>query len=234
MPPTPGWRTVAGSQAAIARAGGPEIQDGPVTQGGPDRALARRCRRVPGVMPSKWVIPRSDDGARGPDLGRGHPRGDGRTLDEADRWVHGRWAWSPSAPAWGDSRSTTPRGSRSRRSAGTWRRERVGACRVRRGRRAGPGRLRVGRDLLREGLSTPRRRRSDQWGIRRTWRAKFSAWMRRIASERVRASVASQAPLPGPEYPAAPPSADSVRATSSTPRAASRFGRGRRPDPARW
>ena len=63
--------------------------------------------------------------------------------------------------------------------------------------------------------------RLAQCGISRTWRAKFSAWIRRSAWGRVSARVAVQVAEPGPGRPApAPGSPDWASASNSTPSAA--------------
>ncbi len=197
-PPTPGCAHGGGVAGAIARAGGPEIQDesdelAPIgaRRGGLDG------RRRDAVQVGD---PRRDDGARRPDLGRDHPRRDAEHARRGRRARrHGRWPWSPSAPAWAgfpiddaariEVEEVTP-------APGDGQRARAGRVRrVRRARPSAPSRP----PWPPRGAEPPGRRRSDQRGIRRTWRAKFSAWISRSASGGSGRGSPSQVPLPGPE-----------------------------------
>ncbi len=106
-----------GVAGAIARAGGPEIQDesdelAPIGLG---EAVATSA----GEMPARWVIHAATMDLGGPtsaEIIRARPPAPSpRPTSSAPT----RWRWSPSAPASAASRWRRRRGSRSRRSAAT-------------------------------------------------------------------------------------------------------------------
>ena len=184
-------------------------------------ALGEAVATSAGEMPCELGDPRRDHAPRRTDLGRDHPcrhREHARQGRRARRQVAG-------AGRLRHRRRRLPVDEAARieveEVAGTWKAgsglERV-VFAVFGADASGPSTPLAGRGWLRPIRAT---RWEDQRAIRRTWRAKFSAWIRRSAWGRVRARVAVQASRrwdPGGRSLASSP--DWLRASSSTPSAA--------------